>query len=397
LNQLATSTTRPGVGLAFAEEEYAVAAPVEPEDLPSPIALTVVVPTFNERENVTVLLARLETTLAGVAWEAVFVDDHSPDGTADTLRAVARVDRRVRVIERIGRRGLASACIEGMMSSAAPYIAVMDADLQHDETRLPEMLRLIKRGGIDVVVASRNLGGGSMGEFTRRRERISHLGRRISQLVCRCQLTDAMSGFFLVEASFFRAQVPRLTGSGFKILVDILATSKVVPRVVEVPYHFGMRQAGESKLDSNVKLEYLYLIVDKLVGGWVPTRFALFLGVGVLGVGVHLAVLVALYGPRRLTFVQAQMAATLVAMTSNFLMNNLATFRDRRLRGAALFLGLMKFYVACSVGAMINVAFASMLVSRGMPWLLAGVTGTAISSVWNYWVNTVLTWRRGIR
>ncbi len=359
-----------------------------------PLALSIVVPTFEERGNVMEVIRRLSLALAGVAWEVIFVDDHSGDGTAETLRGVARGDRRVRVIERIGRRGLSSACIEGMMASAAPYIAVMDADLQHDEALLPEMLRRIEGGAVDVVVASRNTAGGSMGEFSRGRTALSHVGRRISRVVCRCELTDAMSGFFMVEAEFLRAQVPRLTGSGFKILVDILASSRTAPRVEEVPYRFRMRQAGQSKLDINVELEYLYLILDKLIGRWVPTRFALYVCVGALGVGVHLAVLAVLFGNRVLSFGQAQVAATLVAMTSNFLLNNVATFRNQRLRGVALVRGLLTFYVACSLGATINLAFASFLMGRGTPWLLAGACGTAISSVWNYGVNTVLTWRR---
>jgi dolichol-phosphate mannosyltransferase len=245
-----------------------------------------------------------------------------------------------------------------------------------------------------VVVASRIVAGGSMGEFTRSRTLLSHLGRKVSKLICHCEVADAMSGFFLVEARFFRTQVPRLTGTGFKILVDILASSKTPPRVIELPYRFRMRQAGESKLDTNVQLEYLYLIMDKLIGRWVPTRFALFLCVGALGVGVHLAVLAVLYGNRLLPFAQAQIAATLVAMTSNFLLNNVATFRNQRLRGLGLLSGLLKFYLACSLGAIINLGFANLLMRRGVPWLVAGACGTAISSVWNYGVNTVLTWRR---
>jgi dolichol-phosphate mannosyltransferase len=367
------------------------------EPSPVPIELTVVVPTFDERDNVLVLLEKLDRTLEGIAWEVVYVDDHSPDGTANVLRDAARIDRRVRVIERIGRRGLSSACIEGMMTSAAPYIAVMDADLQHDETLLPAMLRRIKAETADVVIASRNIPGGSMGEFAAQRRQLSHLGRHVARLVCRCSTSDAMSGFFMVDAAFFRAQVPRLTGTGFKILIDILASSKTPPRVVELPYRFRMRQAGESKLDINVQLEYLFLIVDKLIGKWVPTRFVLFIGVGALGVGVNLAVLAALYRSGLLTFVKAQIAATLVAMTSNFLLNNVTTFRNRRLRGRRLFTGLLKFYIACSLGALINVALASSLVQHGMLWWFAGLCGIAITSVWNYWVNTVLTWRRSGR
>jgi dolichol-phosphate mannosyltransferase len=359
-----------------------------------PIELTVVVPTFKERLNVPILLEKLKAVLSHVEWEVLYVDDHSPDGTADAVRQIALTDRRVRVIERIGRRGLSSACVEGMMASAAPYIAVMDADLQHDETALPEMLRKIEAEKLDVVIASRRMAGGSMGDFAKERVKLSDMGSKISKLVCRCDVSDAMSGFFVVEAKFFRALVPSLTGSGFKILVDVLASSPTAPRVGEVPYRFRTRQLGESKLDVNVQLEYIFLIIDKLVGKWLPTRFALFVLVGALGVVVHLAILAPLYLNHRHHFPQAQLIATAVAMTFNFLLNNMVTFRDRRLRGWRVVTGLLTFYAACSLGAVINVAFANMLIRQGVPWYLAGTSGTVISSVWNYGVNAVLTWRR---
>jgi dolichol-phosphate mannosyltransferase len=298
------------------------------------------------------------------------------------------------VIERIGRRGLASACVEGMMASAAPYIAVMDADLQHDETVLPEMLHKIETDKLDVVVASRRIAGGSMGDFARERVKLSDMGSKVSRLVCRCEVSDPMSGFFIVDANFLRALVPNLTGSGFKILVDILASSPTTPRVGEVPYRFRTRQLGESKLDVNVQLEYIFLIVDKLVGKWIPTRFALFVLVGAIGVLVHLAVLAPLYLNQRLHFSQAQLIATVVAMTFNFLLNNAITFRDRRLKGWHILTGLLIFYIACSMGALINLAFANLLIRQGIAWYVAGVSGTVISSVWNYGVNAVLTWRR---
>lgn len=343
------------------------------------------------------LVERLRVALAGWEWEVVFVDDRSPDGTAEEVRRMAREDRRVRVMERLGRRGLSSACIEGMMSSAAPWIAVMDSDLQHDERVLPEMLRAMAVGGVDAVVASRNLAAGGMAALGERRKRLSVWGQRLSRRVCRCEVTDPMSGFFLVEAEFFRRLVGRLSGAGFKILVDILASSERPARVREVGYVFRTRAAGRSKLDANVGIEYLVLLADKLIGRWVPVRFALFVGVGALGVGVHLLVLAGLYGTGRVEFARAQVAATVVAMTSNFLLNNVATFRDRRLRGWGLIGGLGTFYAACSVGAIINVAFASLLMGRGVGWAVAGVAGTGISSVWNYGVNTVLTWRRSAR
>jgi dolichol-phosphate mannosyltransferase len=259
------------------------------------------------------------------------------------------------------------------------------------------MFEKIRSESLDVVVASRKMAGGSMGEFCRRRVRLSNLGSSASRLICRCDVTDPMSGFFVVNSAFFRSTTERLTGTGFKILLDILASSKTPPRLGEVPYCFRARQLGESKLDVNVQLEYLYLIVDKMIGAYVPTRFVLFGLVGSLGVLVHLSVLAAVYLAQRENFALAQAIATFAAMTFNFLLNNVVTFRDRRLRGAELLQGLLLFYLSCSLGALINVSFASMLVRAGIVWYLAGISGTIISSVWNYWVNAVLTWRRKLR
>jgi dolichol-phosphate mannosyltransferase len=356
--------------------------------------LAVIIPAYNERENIPIVLEALSRALAGIEWEVIFVDDHSPDGTAEVVREIALENPRVRIIERIGRRGLSSACIEGMLATAALYLAVMDADMQHDERILPKMLEQLKRGRLDIVVASRNIGGGSMGEFAKSRVWLSRLGARISKLVCRCEVSDAMSGFFLLDRKFFQLVVGRLTGTGFKILVDLLASSPRPVRLGEVPYHFRNRQLGESKLDVNVELEYLFLVVDKLVGRAIPTRFVVFVLVGSLGLVVHLSVLALLHYRTLIDFSWAQATATWVAMTFNFLLNNAVTFRDRRLRRWRLLRGLLYFYVACSVGAVINVSFAQFLNVRRVPWYLAGISGMAISSVWNYGVNTVFTWRR---
>jgi dolichol-phosphate mannosyltransferase len=360
----------------------------------SPIELAVVLPTYNERENVPIVLAALDRALAGYAWEAIIVDDDSPDGTAEYVRGLASTNRRIRLLERIGRRGLSSACIEGMLTTSAPYIAVMDADLQHDEAILPKMLERIRNERLDLVVASRNLGGGSMGESSPGRVWLSKMGNRVSRLVCHCDISDAMSGFFVVDRAYFQEIVHRLTGTGFKILVDLLASSQRPVRVAEVPYRFRNRERGESKLDVNVELEYLFLLIDKMIGNYVPTRFVMFVLVGSLGMVVHLTCLGLLYEVAKASFVVSQTAATVAAMTFNFLLNNIVTFRDRRLRGWRLLTGLLTFYLACSVGALMNVSFAEFLHQQAIPWYVAGISGTAISSVWNYGVNTILTWRR---
>jgi dolichol-phosphate mannosyltransferase len=357
------------------------------------IELAVIVPTFNERENVVPLLQVLAAALENISYEVIFVDDDSTDGTADTVREVASQDPLVRVLQRINRRGLASACLEGMLASAAPYIAVIDADLQHDERILPAMLARLKAEKLDVVVGSRNTVGGSMGEFSRSRIFLSMLGRRFSQSVCRCEITDPMSGFFVLTRAFLMEVVHRVSGIGFKILVDLLASCQRPVRLEETPYTFRNRQRGESKLDILVGVEYFQLLLDKFIGNLVSPSFVLFGMVGAFGVLLYLVVLSVQLSWFGVSFRGAQVTATLAAMTINFLLNNIITYRDRRLRGWNILRGLLLFYVACSFGVVINLQTAEFARDHGIVWYLAGSFGLVLSSVWNYGVTRILTWR----
>jgi dolichol-phosphate mannosyltransferase len=354
--------------------------------------LAVVVPTFNERENIPLVIARLNDALQGLAWEAIFVDDDSPDGTADVIAAHARWDSRIRLIRRIGRRGLSSACIEGMMSSTALAVAVMDGDLQHDETILPQMLDRLHEDSLDLVIGTRNSNGGSMGEFRQWRVLLSRMGEKISHSVCQGKPTDPMSGFFLLRRSFLLGVVHDLQGGGFKILVDLLASSRTPVRFGEVGYRFRARQYGESKLDVVVGLEYLFLILNRRVGGIVPLRMALYMLVGGIGLVAHLAVFLAVSRFFSASFVTAQLTATFVAMIENFLLNNLITFRSRRLRGRPMLIGALRFVAACSFGALANIIFARALLQDGVEWYLAGFAGIVLGSVWNLSVSSVITW-----
>ncbi|MEP7363021.1 MAG: glycosyltransferase family 2 protein [Acidobacteriota bacterium] len=360
---------------------------------PQALELAIVIPTYNERANVAEIVSRLERALAGIRFEVLFVDDDSPDGTSEVVRELAMSRPWVRSIRRIGRRGLASACIEGMLATVAPAIAVMDADLQHDESVLRRMFDTLREDSLDVVIGTRNTDGGSMGKFAPWRVKLSNLGLRTSRVVTRIEITDPMSGFFLVTRGFVNEVVHHTSGIGFKILVDMLASAKRPLRVAEVPYIFRDREHGESKLDLNVGLEYLYLVLDKLLGDRIPVRFALYVLVGAAGLLLHLGTLGALLH-QNVSFAQAQMAATGVAMTANFLLNNMVTHREARLSGWRLLPGLATFYLACSVGFATNLSISEQLLSRGLPWLWAGLAGLAISSVWNYGVTSVFTWRR---
>jgi dolichol-phosphate mannosyltransferase len=354
--------------------------------------LSIIVPSFNERENVEPLVERLARCLEGVAWEVICVDDDSPDGTAEAVKAVARRDPRVRCIHRIGRRGLSTAVIEGILASSAPYVAVIDADLQHDETLLPRMFAAIKSEGLDIVVGSRYVAGGGVGEWGKNRIAMSGLATRLSRLVVSAELTDPMSGFFLMTRDAFDRAVRRLSGQGFKILLDLFASTPAPYRFKELPYTFRSRIHGESKLDTLVAWEYLMLLMDKLIGHIVPTRFVLFGAVGLTGVAVHLATLRLML--MAAAFPVAQTTATLVAMTSNFALNNLLTYRDKRLRGARFFTGLLSFYAVCAVGAVANVGIASAAFEKHYSWWLAGLAGAMVGVVWNYAVSSVFTWRQ---
>ena len=355
--------------------------------------LAVILPTFNERENIAEIVARLETALHGLRWEILFVDDDSPDGTADLVRSLSRRDSRIRLIHRVGRRGLSSACIEGILATTAESVAVMDADLQHDESILRPMFDRLRLESLDVVIGTRNAGGGSMGEFPRHRVLLSRLGQKLSQTVCSCDLSDPMSGFFVINRSFFLEPVHTLQAGGFKILVDIFASSPRPVRFAEVGYCFRARQHGVSKLGVNTATEYLFLIINKLTGANIPARFVLFSLVGAAGIATHLATLATmLYGFHQ-HFILSQAVATYVAMTGNFFINNLVTYRDRSLRGTRLVTGLASFWVACSFGAWANVLFAHALLLAGHPWYMAGLAGIVLSSVWNYSISNLFTWQ----
>ena len=364
--------------------------------MPAP-DLSIVVPTFKERGNVAELVRRLDVALAGIGWEAIFVDDNSPDGTAEAVKAIAAADPRVRCIRRVGRRGLAGACIEGMLSSAAPFVAVMHADLHHDERLLPAMLDRLKRGEADLVAGTRYVEGGSSASFSASRGTISRLATRLTHRLVGTELSDPMSGFFMMRRDRFDLIAPRLSPVGFKILLDIAATAGPSMRIAELPYEFGERFDGESKFNVQIGVEFLGLLLAKMTGDLVDPRFIFFALVGTIGLVVHLAALrTALFilpDDMADQFRVAQVIATFVAMTSNFLLNNELTYRDRRLKGFGMLRGFVLFCLFASVGVLANIDLASWLYVARSRWLVAGAAGAIMSALWNYAMSTLFVWR----
>jgi dolichol-phosphate mannosyltransferase len=359
----------------------------------APLVLSVVIPTFNESQNVREIVKRLDSTLAGISWEAIFVDDNSPDGTAAVVKDVGADDRRVRCLKRIGRRGLAGACIEGMLASSAPYVAVMDADLQHDESILPRMLAALTSDSADIVVGSRYVPGGSAESFAPKRAKISRTATGLARRILGVEIADPMSGFFMLKRDRLDDIADQLSTIGFKILLDILMTAKESLRVTEIPFEFRERTHGESKFDTQVGLEFLGLVLGKLTRGVVDPRFITFAMVGTTGLAIHLVVLRLALGTFAHSFSLAQTIATIVAMATNFLLNNALTYSDRRLSGWGLLWGFLGFCLIGAAGAVTNVGLASWLYSEEPTWWIAGAAGAIMGALWNYSMSSQFVWR----
>ena len=359
------------------------------------IALTIVVPTYNEKLNVRPLVSLLDKALIDINWEVVFVDDDSPDGTADEVRELARTRLDVRVIHRIGRRGLSGACIEGILSSAAPYVAVMDGDLQHDETVLISMIASFNADPeLNLVIGSRNVEGGSSGNgLSGIRSFGSDMATVMARKLLKIRVQDPMSGFFMIKLESFRDVVGELQRQGFKILTDLLSASRGSWKIKEIPFVFKERQYGQSKMDSAVTLEYFGLILARLTGGAISIRFVLFLFVGLTGILVQLLMVGIFLNVMFLSFFYSQILAVILAMTSNFFLNNILTYRDQSLSGKYILFGLLSFYFVCSLGAVANVAVANLVYNFVPLWILASFFGSVISSLWNFMSSKWLTWR----
>lgn len=355
--------------------------------------ISIIVPCYNEAANVAPLVAMLESVMAGRRWEVIFVDDNSPDGTTEAICALARQHAYVRGICRIGRRGLSSAVIEGVLSSSAQIVAVMDGDLQHDESRLVALIDAVATGECEVAIGSRHVEGGSnAGLANAWRHALSNSGIWLAQRFLPVRLTDPMSGFFALRRETFVSIAPHLSGTGFKILLDLLLSSEKVLAVREIDCGFKPRVAGESKLDAMVMLQFAALLLEKTFHGLLPLRFVAFCIVGLAGVGANLGVmhLLRLCGVH---FSTAQATGAVAAMGVNFFLDNNFTYRDRRLRGQRCVWGLLVFMLVCSVGALANVGVAHLMYAQSAHINEASLAGAVLAVVWNYAMSSTIIWR----
>ncbi len=353
--------------------------------------LSIIAPAYNEAANIRPLVQAVAKAMEGRSWELIIVDDDSPDGTSEEARRVAADGYPVRSIRRVGRRGLASAVVEGALAAHAENIAVIDADMQHDETRLPGMLDLLQSDSADLVIGSRHVDGGGLGDWDRRRQRMSSFATWCAKFALGTTVSDPMSGFFAVKRDVFYACVYDLSQQGYKILLDILSSSPRTLRVVEVPYTFRNRERGESKVDMMILLEFLFLLIEKVTGGVIPPRFVLFSGVGAIGLVLHLAVLQATK-LAHFSFTDGQIMATIAAMTLNYVINNSVTYRQQRLHGWSFIAGYFLFAAICLIGGIANIGVADLVMTGYDSWQLAGISGALMSVVFNFGAASQLVW-----
>ena len=362
------------------------------------VQLSVVVPTFNERANVARLVEKLDESLSALSWEAIFVDDGSPDGTGDEVRRLARSDRRVRLVMRHNRRGLSSAVVEGALASSAEIVAVMDGDLQHDERVLTQLYEKVASGETDIASASRFLQEASAdGLSSENRVKMSEGGISIANRVFGLDLTDPLTGFFAMRREAVVDNADNLSEIGFKILLDLIVSSRPRLRVQEVPFTFRKREHGESKLDEKVLYDFFLFFLEKTIGRFIPVspRFFSFAIVGGLGVIVHMATLSLVYLFFGFSFVIAQTAATSVALFFNYFLNNQLTYFDKRLKGVSYWIGFLRFVIVCSVGMVGNIGVASYMHERLEPGLfyISALGGIAVGVVWNFVVSRIFVWK----
>ena len=355
--------------------------------------MSVIVPTYNEADNVECLVQHLTEVLTGLEWEVIFVDDDSPDGTVRTVRRIGKENARVRCVHRIGRRGLSTACIEGMLASSAPYLAVMDCDLQHDPPALRKMIDILLHSDAELVVASRYVAGSKNVNVSTTRGRVSLFGARLGRWIVAQELKDPMSNFFALDRLLFDEVAPGLSGLSFKLLLDMLLTVRRPVSWREIPFALGTRTVGVSKFNFVVVWEYLLLLADKFVGRYIPLRFLSPALIGTFGAAVHLGVVSVSYGIVGLGFLISEVSGATLSILFSYFANSRVTYRNSRLRWEN-WLGTMSFVFVCAIGAMVNVLLANTLFQRGTAWSVSAVAGVVSWVVWNCAVSNYSLGRR---
>ncbi len=382
-----------------------------------PIRLSLIIPTYNERQNLSLLIPRLcallETSLSlALQYEIIIVDDNSPDQTWQLALDLSQRYPAVRVMRRQRERGLSTAVLRGWQVARGDRLGVMDGDLQHPPETLQSLLLALEEGA-DVAIASRHLNGGGMRNWSWDRRVLSRGAQMLGLLIAPQivgRVSDPMSGYFLVRRQAIAERL--LNPSGYKILLEVLGRGGIL-RIAEVPYVFQTRQWGESKVTGQAYWDYLghlwqlnryrrYLDRLERQSRNLPTtvgRFMRFALVGLSGVGVDMVILYLLSDPSSLGWwlLPSKAIAAEIAMVNNFVWNDCWTFqdlaRDQR-RGKQRLKRFVKFNLICLVGLGLNLLILQGLSQGlGVNRYLANLGAIALVTAWNFWINFKLGWR----
>jgi len=373
--------------------------------------LSVITPTYNEAKNIDRFLEEVSRSLQGLDYEVIVADDDSPDLTWQRVQEIGAQDPRVKVLRRTSNRGLSAAVMDGFSSATGDVVVCMDADLQHDPAALPKMFAKIQQGA-DMVIGSRYVAGGSVGEWGPLRRFTSWAATKMAQILLSAKLTDPMSGFFMMGRQDFLRVRENLNVAGFKILLEIVA--KLKPKALaEVPIVFRTRVAGESKLSGRVIFQYLQQLWRlSFLGRWMPERFIKFAIVGSIGIVVNLLSLILIIRILGFRDWRASSLATGIAIINNYALNNIWTYRDRIRRGHRFVQGFFHYLGYSLIGFVLTTAVFSGLAKAWLAWfqaaksaqqiptpvvlvcqLLAIVSGTYV----NFSLNNAFTWKHELK
>ncbi len=348
--------------------------------------ISIVVPTYNERENIEELLRRLDSSMRGFEYEVIVVDDDSPDGTWEAALELSQ-KYPVKVIRRVGVRGLASAVVRGFREARGEAIVVMDADLQHPPEDVPRLIAALEE--TDIAVASRYAYGGRVEGWSLARRAVSWGATMLARLLLprARRVKDPMSGFFAIKRSVIEGV--ELSPVGYKVLLEVLVKGRY-RRVTEVPYVFRCRQRGESKLSSIEVFKYVRHLLKLMKWSGELGRALKFTVVGCSGVAVNEGLLYALRGLLGLKLATAGLLAIEASILSNFTWNDLWTFRDQR--SGSLAARCLKYHAAVALGATVNMAALLALTALGIYYLASNLAGIALGFIANYMASRHWVW-----
>ena len=354
--------------------------------------ISIVIPTFNEKGNIIELFKEIKKNLINskLIWEVIFVDDSNDNETANVVRSLQNNENNIFLIKRIENRGLSSALIQGALSSNSEYILFMDGDLQHPPKKILNLYNKIKNNNYDLVSASRFLEDNEL--LNQKRYKASLFVNFLLRKFFQIDYSDILTGFFIIEKNFFLKNYKKLSNVGFKLLLDIILTTKKTIKYSEVPFEFQKRLTGQSKLNSKVFIDFVILIIDKLIGKIIPGRYFIYSFIGSFGIIFQLTTFSFLLN--FLNFNYSLLISILLTIYFNYVLNNQFTYSDLKKRSISFYKGLIKYYFFCSFGALFNFISVKIVYENFSNLYLAVLIGAFVGSIWNYSMNTSYNWNQ---